>query len=123
MTERRFRHDPEDTRWLPAAACSSTDPELFFPVGASGPALAQTAQAKTVCRSCPVRPDCLEWSLTTCQDAGVWGGLDEEERRAIRRVRRRMVAAAAAAEMERVGAGIDIDELEQGLDERFAATG
>jgi hypothetical protein len=25
----------------------------------------------------------------TCQDAGVWGGLDEEERRDIRRARRR----------------------------------
>jgi WhiB family transcriptional regulator, redox-sensing transcriptional regulator len=55
-------------------------------------ALRQTANAKAVCTGCPVRADCLEWSLQTCQDAGVWGGLDEEERRVIRRARRREAA-------------------------------
>jgi WhiB family redox-sensing transcriptional regulator len=40
-----------------------------------------------------VRSDCLEWSLATFQDAGVWGGLDEEERRVIRRARRREAMA------------------------------
>ncbi|MDP9185697.1 MAG: WhiB family transcriptional regulator [Actinomycetota bacterium] len=65
------------------------DPDLFFPIGSSEPALAQIAAAKSVCRSCAVRSDCLEWSLATFQDAGVWGGLDEEERRVIRRARRR----------------------------------
>jgi WhiB family redox-sensing transcriptional regulator len=58
--------------------------------------LAQTVTAKSVCRGCHVREACLEWSLVTCQDAGVWGGLDEEERRDIRRARRRAAAAAAA---------------------------
>jgi WhiB family redox-sensing transcriptional regulator len=92
MTERRFRHDPEEMRWLPEARCIGEDPELFFPVGTSEPALAQTAAAKTVCGRCSVRSDCLEWSLATYQDAGVWGGLDEEERRVIRRARRRAAA-------------------------------
>ncbi|HEX6845049.1 MAG TPA: WhiB family transcriptional regulator [Actinomycetota bacterium] len=101
--------------WLPDAACIGRDPELFFPVGTSDPALAQTAQAKRVCGGCAVRADCLEWSLVTCQDAGVWGGLDEEERRAIRRARRRGATIAAPARMEAVGAGADLDE--------FAATG
>ncbi len=41
--------------------------------------------------------DCLRWSLDTCQDAGVWGGLDEEERRVIRRQRRREAAEREAA--------------------------
>jgi WhiB family redox-sensing transcriptional regulator len=68
---------------------------LFFPVGSSEPALAQVERAKLVCRGCPVRTDCLEWSLVTCQDAGVWGGLDEEERREIRRARRRSKVAAS----------------------------
>jgi WhiB family redox-sensing transcriptional regulator len=88
MTERRFRHDPDEMWWLPEAQCIGEDPELFFPVGASEPALAQVETAKLICGGCVVRADCLEWSLSTYQDAGVWGGLDEEERRAIRRARR-----------------------------------
>ncbi|HSL12131.1 MAG TPA: WhiB family transcriptional regulator [Actinomycetota bacterium] len=76
-------------RWIAGAACIGEDPELFFPVGVTPPALDQVVRAKAICARCPVRRDCLEWSLVTCQDAGVWGGLDEEERRAIRRARRR----------------------------------
>ena len=67
--------------WLADARCIGEDPDLFFPIGTSEPAVAQIATAKSVCRSCVVRSDCLEWSLATFQDAGVWGGLDEEERR------------------------------------------
>jgi len=79
--------------WLPEANCIGTDPELFFPVGTSEPSLSQVEAAKRICHACAVRRDCLEWSLVTFQDAGVWGGLDEEERRVIRRARRRSVVA------------------------------
>jgi WhiB family redox-sensing transcriptional regulator len=83
--------------WIERASCLEQDPDLFFPVGTTGPAIEQTAKAKSVCAGCPVRVECLAWALDTCQDAGVWGGLDEEERREIRRARRRAAAAAAAA--------------------------
>jgi WhiB family redox-sensing transcriptional regulator len=85
MTERRFKHDPDDMWWLPEAHCIGEDPDLFFPIGTSDPALDQVEAAKAICGGCPVRADCLEWALVTCQDAGVWGGLDEEERRVIGR--------------------------------------
>jgi len=94
MTEPRFRHDPGDTWWAASAGCVGEDPELFFPTGTSPGAIEQTARAKSVCSRCPVRPECLGWSLETFQDAGVWGGLDEEERRQIRRERRRATAAS-----------------------------
>jgi WhiB family redox-sensing transcriptional regulator len=71
--------------WRSHAACRRVDPELFFPVGTSGPALVQTEQAKAVCALCPVAEECLGWALTTGQDAGVWGGLSETERRTIQR--------------------------------------
>jgi WhiB family transcriptional regulator, redox-sensing transcriptional regulator len=71
--------------WIHEAACREESPELFFPVGSSGPALRQTAEAKAVCRGCPVRSDCLAWALESGQDAGVWGGLSEVERRALKR--------------------------------------
>ena len=75
--------------WRQRAACLDEDPELFFPVGSTGPALEQLERAKQVCHGCAVTEQCLEWALETNQDAGVWGGLSEEERRSLRRSRQR----------------------------------
>jgi WhiB family redox-sensing transcriptional regulator len=83
--------------WVHQARCKDTDPELFFPVGTTGPAASQIAAAKAVCMKCDVRSECLEWAMSTGQDAGVWGGLSEEERRALRRARRREAARLVAA--------------------------
>jgi WhiB family redox-sensing transcriptional regulator len=71
--------------WRHRAACRDEDPELFFPIGTSGPALLQVEQAKSVCRRCTATDECLQWALETGQDAGVWGGMSEEERRAVKR--------------------------------------
>ena len=71
--------------WRHRAACLTEDPELFFPIGNSGPAIAQVEQAKRVCNRCAVQDICLQWALDTGQDAGVWGGLSEEERRSLKR--------------------------------------
>jgi len=67
------------------AACRDEDPELFFPVGNTGPALLQIEDAKQVCRRCEVVDACLRWALETGQDAGVWGGMSEDERRSMRK--------------------------------------
>lgn len=83
--------------WRRDAACRDTNPDLFFPVGTTGQALVQIEQAKTVCRECPVQTDCLEYAVTTNQDAGVWGGTSEEERRKLRRMQQARQKAAAAA--------------------------
>ena len=80
--------------WVHRARCKDEDPELFFPVGTTGPAASQIDDAKAVCAGCDVRLQCLEWALATGQDAGVWGGTSEEERRSIRRSRRREAASA-----------------------------
>lgn len=73
--------------WRYDAACKSEDPELFFPVGVSGPAQAQVTEAKAVCHRCTVASDCLAWALASGQDAGVWGGMSEDERRAVKQRR------------------------------------
>lgn len=75
------------SHWRNRALCRDEDPELFHPVGVSGPALAQAAVAKSVCQSCPVVDSCREWALTMGEDWGIWGGLDEIERRRLRRPR------------------------------------
>ena len=71
--------------WRHLAACREEDPELFFPIGTTGPALRQVEQAKAVCRGCSVIDDCLTWALESGQDSGIWGGTSEEERREILR--------------------------------------
>jgi len=71
--------------WRHKAACRDEDPELFFPIGNTGPALVQIDEAKDVCQRCTVTEDCLTWALETGQDSGVWGGLSEDERRALKR--------------------------------------
>lgn len=87
----------DSATWRDDAACRSTDPALFFPVGTTGMALDQIDEAKRVCGECPASKLCLEFALLTNQDAGVWGGTSEEERRDIRRARRRAAAAARAS--------------------------
>jgi WhiB family redox-sensing transcriptional regulator len=71
--------------WRDVAACRDTDPDLFFPVGSTGPAIDQIDAAKQVCDSCPAKQPCLEFALMSNQDSGVWGGTSEDERRKLRR--------------------------------------
>lgn len=80
-------HEWDADAWRLRAACRDSAPELFFPVGATGLALEQIERAKDVCRRCPVRAECLDFALETNQEAGVWGGTSEEERRGLRRER------------------------------------
>ncbi|MFE9775369.1 WhiB family transcriptional regulator [Streptomyces sp. NPDC005931] len=67
--------------WLRSAACAGEDPELFFPVGTSGPAVRDVTAAKRVCARCPVTTQCLDYALSSGGRAsGVWGGTCDEER-------------------------------------------
>ncbi len=80
---RSIEWDSED--WRRQAACRDTDPDLFFPVGTTGLAVDQIEAAKGVCRECAAASLCLEFALATNQEAGVWGGTSEEERRKLRK--------------------------------------
>ncbi len=71
--------------WRSKAACLTVDPELFFPIGNTGSAITQVAEAKAVCRECEVVSVCLQWAIDNNQDSGVWGGMSEEERRSLKR--------------------------------------
>jgi WhiB family redox-sensing transcriptional regulator len=70
--------------WRDRAKCRDEDPELFFPVGSTGPAVQQVERAKAVCRRCPVVRQCLSWVMANGPDYGVWGGLSEDERQRLR---------------------------------------
>ena len=75
----------ESDEWRRQAACRDTDPDLFFPVGTTGPAIVQIENAKAVCRQCDAQAECLEYAIATTQDSGIWGGTSEEERRKLRK--------------------------------------
>jgi len=76
--------------WRDRAACLDGDPELFFPIGETGPALVQIEEAKVVCRRCEVVERCLKWAIDFGQDGGVWGGLSAGERRTLKRASARL---------------------------------
>lgn len=84
------RTKPDGTHWTDQAAChgAGVDPEWFFPVGETGPALVDVAAAKRVCAGCAVQPACLDWAVRTGEPIGIWGGATPAERALLRSARR-----------------------------------
>jgi WhiB family redox-sensing transcriptional regulator len=76
---------PTQMTWRNRSACLDESPDLFFPIGNNSSAHVQIQKAKAVCRRCAVSGECLKWSLESKQNAGVWGGLSDDERHALRR--------------------------------------
>lgn len=68
--------------WMEQAACATANPEIFYPDDRRS---ATARAAKRVCGTCPVQNDCLVHALTHHESHGIWGGLDEADRRLIRR--------------------------------------
>ena len=73
---------PTEDDWRQRAVCREVEPEIFFPDSTLGPSV-----AKAICAGCPVRPACLDWALAVPEEHGVFGGLDERERKVILRKR------------------------------------
>jgi len=94
--------DESSTSWRDASICRDLDPSVFFPVGVTGVAIEQIARAKAICAECPVRTECLDFTIATKQDFGVWGGYDEEERRGMRRRLRAVQAGLRGREEQSI---------------------
>jgi WhiB family redox-sensing transcriptional regulator len=80
--------------WRCSARCRGDDAVHFFAPNhfeRKPEKDAREGAARALCRACPVRRDCLEHSLATGERHGIWGGLNELERR---RLLRRRVAEA-----------------------------
>jgi len=75
--------------WRAAGACAQLDPDLFFPISLTGPAVGQMAKAKAICGGCPVQQACLEFALEHDLMHGIWGGTTPQDRQDRRRSRRR----------------------------------
>ena len=75
------------TDWRDDAKCLEVDdPEMFFPAARIAFVLVeQIDKAKAICARCDVAAQCLDYALTTGQNYGIYGGLDEKERRKLAR--------------------------------------
>jgi len=71
--------------WQLQGRCRGGDSTRFFhPDGERGPRRARReAEAKAVCRACPVRAECALHALRVREPYGVWGGFSESERLAL----------------------------------------
>jgi WhiB family transcriptional regulator, redox-sensing transcriptional regulator len=67
--------------WHGRGLCVGEDPEFFFPSNGD-----PDTQARQICAACAVRDDCLGYAIGA-DEFGIWGGLDQDERRNMRRVR------------------------------------
>jgi WhiB family redox-sensing transcriptional regulator len=75
-----------DDVWQAKAACRGPMATMFFPPShfeRKDDKEARERQAKSICASCSVRRDCLDYALRIREPHGIWGGLNEYERRAI----------------------------------------
>jgi WhiB family redox-sensing transcriptional regulator len=79
--------------WRSSELCLD-EPEFWFPVGISPAAQAQAAEAKAVCRTCPVVDTCRDWSLTFRPRLtdGIFAGLDGDDRTRLWRAQSRQDA-------------------------------
>lgn len=66
----------DDEPWRADALCAQTDPESFFPEKGGS-----TREAKSVCTTCTVAAECLDYAIANDERFGIWGGLSERERR------------------------------------------
>ncbi|MGH3518138.1 MAG: WhiB family transcriptional regulator [Haloechinothrix sp.] len=86
----------ENWDWQRDGACRRVDSAIFFhPDAERGYARsARIAAAKAVCRACPVLVQCRHHALTAEEPFGIWGGMDERERREAIARRKRLFAVA-----------------------------
>lgn len=80
---------PDPEPWMADASCAEVDPDLFFAESSGAARLKQDRMAKGVCAECPVRLQCLAYTLKneaiTSRRYGIAGGMTPMERSSMER--------------------------------------
>jgi WhiB family redox-sensing transcriptional regulator len=87
----------DDSTWRADAACKGESAVYFFAPNhfeRKPEKDFREGRARSLCRGCVVRQQCLEYALAVGETHGIWGGLNELERRRLARRRAAEVAAA-----------------------------
>lgn len=72
--------------WQTRAACRGPQAVVFYPPSnfeRKEERRRREAKAKDICHTCPVHAECLAYALAIREPHGIWGGLNEAERRAL----------------------------------------
>lgn len=75
---------PSPESWQHRAACRGPQAAVFFPpphFERKRDRLERERRAKAICATCPVMAECLDYALTIKEPHGIWGGLNEAERK------------------------------------------
>lgn len=70
--------------WQVRASCRGPQAAIFFPPShfeRKEDKEARERRAKAICQTCPVRKPCLDYALGIKEPHGIWGGLNEMERK------------------------------------------
>ena len=70
----------DDERWRQHAACKHHPRHWWFDDEQN-----RFATAKAICKTCPVRTECLNYALSLDNMHGIWGGTTSNERRTIKK--------------------------------------
>ena len=73
-----------DDVWQMKAACRGPQSAIFFPPAQferKDEKEAREVRAKAICATCSVRRQCLDYAIRIKEPHGIWGGLNEIERR------------------------------------------
>lgn len=77
---------PTYDSWQNRGACRGPHATVFFPppqFERKADRAEREERARHICSDCPVSDECLEYALEIREPHGIWGGLNETERRAI----------------------------------------
>ena len=75
--------------WQQRGSCRTGPGSDFYPpmhTERKHERLARERRAKAVCAACPVRDECLDHAVAYDERYGIWGGLNQDERRNLRRI-------------------------------------
>lgn len=73
-----------EQHWQQRAACRGPQSMVFFPpphFERKDDKLERENKAKSICAQCSVQDDCLSYAVSIREHHGIWGGLNEQERR------------------------------------------
>jgi WhiB family redox-sensing transcriptional regulator len=79
-----------DETWQTKAACRGPQAAVFFPPSQferKDEKLEREERAKEICQGCSVREPCLDYAVSIREPHGIWGGLNELERKQLLAVR------------------------------------
>ncbi|HET6816700.1 MAG TPA: WhiB family transcriptional regulator [Mycobacteriales bacterium] len=85
----------DDTTWRAAAECRGENAVYFFAPShfeRKPEKDFREGMARALCRRCKVRQECLDYSIAVEESHGIWGGLNELERKRLLRKRRAATA-------------------------------